>query len=47
MTQRAYLVLEDGTVFAGQAAGPPGSGHGEGVFNTSMTGYQEVETDPS
>ena len=47
MTQRAYLVLEDGTVFAGQAAGAPVSGHGEVVFNTSMTGYQEVLTDPS
>ena len=47
MPQRAYLVLEDGTVFEGESAGAPVSGHGEVVFNTSMTGYQEVLTDPS
>src|SRR5919205_4485332 len=44
---RAFLVLEDGTVFEGVAVGAPVGGHGEVVFNTSMTGYQEVLTDPS
>jgi carbamoyl-phosphate synthase small subunit len=47
MEQRAYLVLEDGAVFEGVAVGAPTGGHGEVVFNTSMTGYQEVLTDPS
>ncbi len=47
MSQRAYLVLENGAIFEGQAAGAPLGGHGEVVFNTSMTGYQEVLTDPS
>ncbi|MCR4420431.1 MAG: glutamine-hydrolyzing carbamoyl-phosphate synthase small subunit [Clostridia bacterium] len=41
------LVLEDGTVFDGQAFGAMGRAFGEVVFNTSMTGYQEVLTDPS
>ena len=45
--QRATLVLEDGTVFEGQAFGAIGETTGELVFNTSMTGYQEVLTDPS
>jgi carbamoyl-phosphate synthase small subunit len=45
--QRATLVLEDGTVFAGQALGAVDETWGEIVFNTSMTGYQEVLTDPS
>ncbi|MDN5347339.1 MAG: carbamoyl-phosphate synthase small subunit [Clostridia bacterium] len=44
---RAYLVLEDGSVFEGRSFGKPGFAHGEVVFNTSMTGYQEVLTDPS
>src|SRR6516225_6474820 len=43
----AILALEDGTWFRGTAAGAHGEAHGEVVFNTSMTGYQEVLTDPS
>jgi carbamoyl-phosphate synthase small subunit len=43
----AVLALEDGTWFRGTAAGAPGETAGEVVFNTSMTGYQEVLTDPS
>src|SRR5262245_2125709 len=43
----AKLALEDGTVFTGRAFGAPGESFGEVVFNTSMTGYQEVLTDPS
>jgi len=43
----AILALEDGTVFHGHAAGAEGEARGEVVFNTSMTGYQEVLTDPS
>jgi carbamoyl-phosphate synthase small subunit len=43
----AKLALEDGTVYAGRAFGAPGEIAGEVVFNTSMTGYQEVLTDPS
>jgi carbamoyl-phosphate synthase small subunit len=42
-----YVVLEDGTVFTGFGFGAQGSVHGEVVFNTGMTGYQEVATDPS
>jgi carbamoyl-phosphate synthase small subunit len=41
------LLLEDGTVFAGQSVGAPGRAFGEAVFTTSMSGYQEVATDPS
>lgn len=41
------LVLEDGTVFTGSAIGANGTSVGELVFNTSMTGYQEILTDPS
>jgi carbamoyl-phosphate synthase small subunit len=41
------LVLEDGTVFAGESVGAEGFAFGEAVFTTSMTGYQEVATDPS
>src|SRR5437016_4780722 len=41
------LALEDGTVFTGRAFGAAGSSEGEVVFNTSMTGYQEILTDPS
>ncbi len=41
------LVLEDGTVFKGTAIGAQGAAVGEVVFNTSMTGYQEILTDPS
>src|SRR4051794_2427445 len=43
----AKLALEDGTVFTGRAFGAPGTTEGEVVFNTSMTGYQEILTDPS
>ncbi|HET9371968.1 MAG TPA: glutamine-hydrolyzing carbamoyl-phosphate synthase small subunit [Vicinamibacterales bacterium] len=43
----AILALENGTWFHGKAAGAPGESAGEVVFNTSMTGYQEVLTDPS
>lgn len=44
---KALLVLADGTVFEGLSFGAPGEGGGEVVFNTSMTGYQEILTDPS
>ncbi len=47
MTQPAILVLEDGTLFEGDSVGAPGLSAGEVVFNTAMTGYQEVLTDPS
>ncbi|MDO8264208.1 MAG: glutamine-hydrolyzing carbamoyl-phosphate synthase small subunit [Gallionella sp.] len=46
-TNYAILVLADGTVFRGVAIGASGSSVGEVVFNTSMTGYQEILTDPS
>jgi carbamoyl-phosphate synthase small subunit len=45
--QPALLVLADGTSFAGWSFGAPGTAVGEVVFNTGMTGYQEVITDPS
>jgi carbamoyl-phosphate synthase small subunit len=45
--QKAYLVLEDGTFFEGTAIGKIGTTSGEIAFNTGMTGYQEVFTDPS
>ena len=45
--ESALLVLADGTVFSGLACGAGGSVVGEVVFNTGMTGYQEVMTDPS
>ncbi len=44
---QAYLVLEDGTYFTGQSFTGPGRAEGEVIFNTAMTGYQEVLTDPS
>jgi carbamoyl-phosphate synthase small subunit len=47
MTSTAKLALEDGTVFTGKAFGAAGTSEGEVVFNTSMTGYQEILTDPS
>ena len=47
MTQPAILALEDGTVFEGDSVGAPGLAVGEVVFNTAMTGYQEILTDPS
>src|SRR5438270_3457426 len=43
----ARLALADGTVFTGRSFGATGETFGEVVFNTSMTGYQEVLTDPS
>lgn len=47
MSKSALLVLEDGTVFHGVSIGADGCSVGEVVFNTSMTGYQEILTDPS
>ncbi len=43
----AILALEDGTIFRGESFGATGERYGEVVFNTSMTGYQEILTDPS
>jgi carbamoyl-phosphate synthase small subunit len=43
----AWLILEDGTAFRGRAVGAEGERFGEAVFNTALTGYQEVLTDPS
>ena len=43
----AYVLLEDGTRFDGEACGAPGAVTGEVVFNTAMSGYQESVTDPS
>ncbi len=47
MTHPAILALEDGTVFEGVSVGAPGASVGEVVFNTAITGYQEILTDPS
>ncbi|NNJ64856.1 MAG: glutamine-hydrolyzing carbamoyl-phosphate synthase small subunit [Xanthomonadales bacterium] len=47
MTDQAVLALEDGSVFLGRSIGAPGEAVGEVVFNTAMTGYQEILTDPS
>jgi len=47
LAQSALLVLEDGSTFKGESIGVPGTTVGEVVFNTSMTGYQEILTDPS
>ncbi|OPY77180.1 MAG: Carbamoyl-phosphate synthase small chain [Syntrophorhabdus sp. PtaU1.Bin058] len=44
---KAFIALEDGTVFEGKGCGFQGEKEGEIVFNTSMTGYQEIMTDPS
>jgi carbamoyl-phosphate synthase small subunit len=46
-TMKALVALEDGTVFEGRSFGGEGEKEGEIVFNTSMTGYQEIMTDPS
>src|SRR3954468_1801446 len=46
-TKIAKLALEDGPVFTGRGFGAGGTSEGEVVFNTSMTGYQEILTDPS
>src|SRR5260370_33653284 len=45
--ESAILALEDGTVFEGRSFGAPAERSGEVVFNTALTGYQEVFTDPS
>ena len=47
MNNPAILALEDGTVFEGISVGAPGLSVGEAVFNTALTGYQEILTDPS
>ena len=47
MTVPALLALEDGSIFRGVAIGAPGEAVGEVVFNTALTGYQEILTDPS
>jgi carbamoyl-phosphate synthase small subunit len=47
MSKPAHLVLEDGSIYRGYAFGAQRSAYGEVVFNTSMTGYQEMLTDPS
>lgn len=47
MSKKAILVLEDGTTYEGKSFGAHGTSFGEIVFNTSMTGYQEIITDPS
>ena len=47
MMKKAWLALENGAVFEGQAFGAQVDSIGEVVFNTGMTGYQEVLTDPS
>jgi carbamoyl-phosphate synthase small subunit len=47
MTTQAILVLEDGSIFRGRSIGADGQTVGEVVFNTAMTGYQEILTDPS
>lgn len=46
-TRAAYLALADGTVFPGWSFGAPADRVGEAVFNTGMSGYQEIVTDPS
>jgi carbamoyl-phosphate synthase small subunit len=47
LTDQAVLALEDGSVFCGRSIGASGTTSGEVVFNTAMTGYQEILTDPS
>mgnify|MGYP001252714265 CR=1 FL=1 len=47
MSVPAVLALADGTVFRGKSIGAPGNTTGEVVFNTALTGYQEILTDPS
>ncbi|MCP4391075.1 MAG: carbamoyl-phosphate synthase small subunit, partial [Gammaproteobacteria bacterium] len=47
MPKKAILALQDGTVFSGSSIGADGLSAGEVVFNTAMTGYQEILTDPS
>ena len=47
MTKPAILALADGSIFRGESIGADGHTVGEVVFNTAMTGYQEILTDPS
>ena len=47
MSTPAILALADGTIFKGTSIGATGNTTGEVVFNTAMTGYQEILTDPS
>ena len=47
MTKQALLALEDSTLFEGVSIGADGQSIGEVVFNTAITGYQEILTDPS
>ena len=47
MSKPAILALADGSIFRGEAIGADGHSVGEVVFNTAMTGYQEILTDPS
>ncbi|SVB88369.1 uncharacterized protein METZ01_LOCUS241223, partial [marine metagenome] len=47
MATKAFLILEDGSIYPGESFGYKGETYGEVVFNTSMTGYQEILTDPS
>src|SRR5512134_3866433 len=47
MPKKAVLVLEDGSSYPGYSFGAETDSYGEVVFNTSMTGYQEILTDPS
>jgi carbamoyl-phosphate synthase small subunit len=47
LTQKAYMLLQDGTLVEGKAIGKIGTTGGEICFNTGMTGYQEIYTDPS
>jgi carbamoyl-phosphate synthase small subunit len=47
LSQQAVLALEDGSVFRGRGIGAEGESTGEVVFNTAITGYQEILTDPS
>ena len=47
MSVPAVLALADGTIFRGQSIGAKGNTTGEVVFNTALTGYQEILTDPS
>ena len=47
MSDAAVLALSDGTIFRGRSIGDTGCGVGEVVFNTAITGYQEILTDPS
>src|SRR5271169_3361305 len=47
MSAPAVLALADGSIFRGQSIGAPGNTTGEVVFNTAITGYQEILTDPS